>query len=290
MKALFFPFLMGLVLCCTQVPANAQEFNEHISKEFTLKAPAASSVLAIYNIEGPIRVEGYSGDKVVIEINKTISAKTNDDLETGKKEFRLEFEQTSDTIICYIAEPWDSRPHSYRNRQDDWHHRDIDYRYNLEFTVKVPFAMNLAVSTVNKGNISVKDVAGSLKVHNVNGGISIANAKGASDIRTVNGAITVNYLNVPPDDCFYNTINGELNITYPTSLSADLEFKSMNGAFYTDFSNTEVLPFKVTKNKESNGESTVYKISKNREVRIGTGGKKLKFETLNGNIYIKKQS
>jgi len=45
--------------------------------------------LAIYNIEGPIKVEGYSGDKVVIEINKTITAKTNEILETGKKEFRL---------------------------------------------------------------------------------------------------------------------------------------------------------------------------------------------------------
>jgi hypothetical protein len=289
MKTLFTPLLAGLVLSCTQSPAKAQEFNEHISKEYTLQKPAGSSVLAIYNIEGPIKVEGYSGDKVVIEINKTIYGKTNEILEQGKREFRLELEQTTDSITCYIAEPYDSRPHEhYYNR--DWHDRQIEYRYNLEFTVKVPFAMNLAVSTINKGTVSVKDVTGRLKVHNVNGGITVANAKGTSDIRTVNGSITINYLSVPPEESSYNTINGELNITYPADFSADLQFKSMNGAFFTDFPNPEVLPARVTKNKETSGESTVYKISKNRDVRIGSGGKTFKFETLNGNVYIKKQS
>ncbi|HZE83754.1 MAG TPA: hypothetical protein VE035_05555 [Puia sp.] len=289
MKALFTPLLMGLALCCTQSPARAQEFNEHISKEFTLQKPAGSSTLAIYNIEGPIKVEGYSGDKVVIEINKTITAKTNEILETGKKEFRLEFEQTADSITCYIAEPYDSRPHE-RYHRNDWNDREIEYRYNLEFTVKVPFSMNLAVSTINKGNIAVRDVTGALKVHNVNGGITVANAKGTSEIRTVNGSITINYLSVPPEPSSYHTINGELNITYPANFSADLQFKSMNGEFYTDFPDAEVLPARVTKNKESNGESTVYKISKNRDVRIGAGGKIFRFETLNGNVYIKKQS
>ena len=57
----------------------------------------------------------------------------------------------------------------------------------------------------------------------------------------------------------------------------------------TDF-DTETLPTQVLKtvNKKENG--TTYKINKNTQVRVGSGGRLFKFETLNGNIYIKKQS
>jgi hypothetical protein len=288
MKTLLTPILAGLALACAQPTANAQSFSDHVSKEFILQKPAASSLLAIYNVFGAIKVEGYSGDKVVLDINETISADNEQDLATGKKEFKLAFDQKDDTITCYIAEPRDSRPRRHWN--DTWDDRRIEYKYNLDFSVKVPFGMNLIASTVNEGNVSVTDVAGNLRVHNVNGSITVTNAKGTSDIRTVNGDVTVNYLSTPPDNSSYYTVNGEMNITYPANLSADLEFKSMNGAFYTSFPEIQVLPVRVTKNQETHGGGTVYRISKNRDIRIGAGGRVYKFETLNGNIYIKKQA
>jgi hypothetical protein len=288
MKKLLTPILAGLALACAQPAANAQSFSDHVSKEFTLQKSASGSLLAIYNVFGAIKVEGYSGDKVVLEINETISADNQQDLETGKKEFKLGFDQKDDTITCYIAEPRDSRPHRYYN--DTWDDRRIEYKYNLDFSVKVPFGMSLTASTVNDGNVSVKDVAGSLRVHNVNGSITIANAKGTTDARTVNGDVTVNYLDIPPANSSYSTVNGEMNITYPANLSADLQFKSMNGAFYTNFPDYQVLPVKITKTQDKHGDGAVYHISKNRDIRIGTGGRTLRFETLNGNIYIKKQA
>src|SRR5450432_1417716 len=109
MKKLFFPLFAGTALSYASLAAHAQEFKEHISKEFSLSKEASGTVLSIYNINGPIRVEGYSGSKVLLEIDKTISADDNSKLETGKKEFKLGFNQTADTIIAYIAEPYDSR-------------------------------------------------------------------------------------------------------------------------------------------------------------------------------------
>jgi len=92
MKRTFIPFLAGMALCCLRLPASAQEFKEHISKEFT-PSKGAGSVLCIYNFSGFVKVEGYSGDKVLLEIDKTLSADDTAGLEAGKKEFRLEFEQ-----------------------------------------------------------------------------------------------------------------------------------------------------------------------------------------------------
>ncbi|QTE40343.2 hypothetical protein J3L18_02265 [Mucilaginibacter gossypii] len=286
MKRSLLPVLAGLGLCLAQISAHAQDYKEHISKQFTLQGAASGTTLAIYNIWGSITVQGYSGNQVSIEVDETIRGKSAGDVETGKKEVKLGFDQKADSIIAYTAEPYDTRPRRNWNREDRHH---IDYTVKLEYTVKVPYGINLCVSTVNDGNIEVKDVYGALKVNNVNGGITIANAKGTTSAHTINGPLNVTYLSVPPDASSYYTLNGKLEVTYPANLAADLEFKSMNGQFYTDFPDAEILPTRVSKTESKSGSSTTYKLSKNNGVRIGAGGKLFKFETLNGNIYIKKQ-
>jgi hypothetical protein len=287
MKNILIPLLIGCLICISSFIANAQEFKEHINKAFTLRAPVGSSVFALYNINGSVKVEGYSGDKIEVDVDKTISANDAAALEAGKNEFKLVFDQNSDSVIVYIADPYDSRPHSHDRR--GWNEREIKYDFKLEFTVKVPSNINIVVSTINDGNVLVKDVSGFLDVNNINGAIAIKNARGTTHASTINGDLTINYLSVPAEASSYYTLNGTLTATYPPNLSADLEFKSMNGEFYTDFNNLEVLPARVTRNKTKEGSGTVYKLDKNTSVRIGSGGKTFRFETLNGNIYVKKQ-
>ncbi|WP_026628835.1 DUF4097 family beta strand repeat-containing protein [Dyadobacter alkalitolerans] len=281
------PLLAGAVLCCTQAPAQKLEFKEHVSKEFTLSQNASANVLAIYNINGSIKVEGYNGSKVLIEVDKKITGKTNAIVDEGKQEFKLSFDQKADSITAYISEPFDSRPnHSRRNNDGP----GIEYDFELDFTVKVPYAMNLHVSTVNGGDVDVKDVTGRLGVSNVNGAITLVNAKGAAIVRTINGNVVADYVSLPPGESDFKTLNGDIKISYPSDFSADCQFKSFNGEFYTDFPNTESLPVKVVKNEENKPNKTVYKLSTETRIRIGKGGPTYKFETFNGNIYIKKQS
>jgi len=283
MKRLVIPVLAGLGLCFAQFSASAQEYKTHISKEFTYQ----KGMVGIYNLFGSVKVEGYSGNKVLMEIDETISAEDQQTVELGKKEFKLEFEQKPDSIITYISEPWDTRPHEHHRYRHD--HDNIEYRVKLEFVVKVPYNVDLDASTVNEGDLYVKNVYGTLKINNVNGKIDIVNAKGTTRAHTVNGGVTVNYLAIPPDASSYYTINGELKVTYPSTLAADVSFKSMNGQFYTDFQNVEVMPSKVTRSENKNGSGTTYKLSSLSDIRFGAGGKQFKFETLNGNVYIKKQ-
>jgi hypothetical protein len=288
MKKIIVTLLLGMGMFCAVTRANDKEFKEHLSREFTLSGNGSGSVLYIYNISGFIKVEGYSGSKVLLEMDKTISADDDKNLEAGRKEFKLGYDQRSDTVMAYIAEPYDSRPH--RNWQYNDDHREIDYNYNVDFTVKVPFGMNLHISTVNEGIISVNNVNGTLYVNNVNEGITIKNAKGTTFAHTVNGDISVNYLTNPPEESSYYTINGTISVSFQPDLSADMTFKSMNGDFFTDFTDTYKLPAAVTKEKAKKGDGTVYKLNAQTFVRFGKGGKTLRFETLNGNVYIKKQS
>ena len=288
MKKLIVTLLMGMGIICAVAKANPREFKEHQSKEFILKKDAAGSTLFIYNISGFIMVEGYSGSSVLLEMDKTISAEDDKNLETGKKEFRLAFDQRSDTVMAYIASPFDSRPH--RNWQYNDDRGEIEYTFNVDFTVKVPYGMNLHISTVNNGSITVNNVSGKLHINNVNEEISIKNAKGTTFAHTVNGDVTVSYLTNPAEESSYYTINGNIRVNYQPDLSADLNFKSMNGDFFTDFPDAQSLPASVTKEHQKKGDGLVYKLNAATAVRVGKGGRTFKFETLNGNVYIKKQS
>ncbi|MBC8153045.1 MAG: hypothetical protein H7Z72_09050 [Bacteroidetes bacterium] len=288
MKQFILPVLAGLMLSCVQSVAQPPEYTERITKEFALPSGAAASTLVIYNINGFVRVDGAATDNVTLDVDKRLTAKTTDALKTGKKEFKLVFEQKGDTIIAYIAEPFDSRPdrNNWRNRDD----RRIDYDYTLDFTVKVPRAMNVRVSTVNRGDVTVTDVAGALRVRNVNGAIALTNVRGATDAHTINGNVDASYPVSPPAASAYYTLNGNIRVNYPANLSADLQFKTFQGEFYTDFSDAEMLPVQVVKTQETQGDKTVYKLDKTTAIRVGTGGKVLRFETFNGNVYIKNQS
>src|SRR6185437_8834228 len=167
MKKLSISLAAGLALLC--FTARAQESREHITREFS-PANVQSGVLAVYNLNGPIKVEGYAGDKVVVEVDKVISADDSDLLALGVHEFKLGFQQKGDSIIVYIAEPFDTQPHKW-DKYDGWNQRKIEYDFQLAFTVKIPYAMNLTLSTVNRGDILVEDVAGNLDLNNVNGPI-----------------------------------------------------------------------------------------------------------------------
>ena len=129
MKNLILPLLAGLALSCADTGTHAQEFKETINKEFLLSQSAEASILAIYNIFGSVKVEGYDGNKVVFEIHKTIKADNNTQLELGKKEFRFEIIQQHDSIIAYISEPFDSRPNRNVNRHQN--NREIEYGFQL---------------------------------------------------------------------------------------------------------------------------------------------------------------
>ncbi len=286
MKRNLICLVIVLMITSTLSEAFGQEFKEKLNKEFTVSGDPGKCTLFIYNISGFIRIEGISGNKVTVEMDKTISADNNKILEAGKKEFRLAFDQKPDTIIAYIAEPFDSRP------RKNWHNnnRRIDYEFNVDFVVKVPENMSLHISTVNNGDISVKNVKGTLHINNVNEGITISGAKGTTYAHTVNGDISVDYLTNPSEESSYYTINGDINVSYKPDLSADIRFKSMNGDLFTDFPDTQLQPATVVKIQDKSDGRRVYKLNSSTSVRFGKGGSLFKFETLNGNVYIKRQS
>jgi hypothetical protein len=286
MKPLFLLLLsLWLWLPSGCLQAQDRQQTEQIKREFTLTGPAQSSTLALYNIFGSVTVEGYDGKTIVVEATKTIRADNAQLLAQGQQEAQPGFLQRHDSLVVYVQGPQDSRP-----RRNNWHNsHEVPYSYEFDFVVKVPAAMHVTVSTVNGGKVLVTDVSGPLQAHNVNGAVTIRNAREATQVRTVNGDVSVSYAAAPTQPASYQTINGDISVSYPAGVSADLYFKTMHGELYTDFPQTELLPVRVTQNRQADGNGTKYKLNKDTALRLGKGGPDYRFETLNGDVTIKQQ-
>jgi hypothetical protein len=282
--------------------AQAQQFSEKINKEFTFEKKSADNAIMIANINGSVKVSGYDGDKIILEVTRTISAKTDARLEKGKQELNLGVIDRADTLIFFVEEGCNTFGRKINRKNNngwfkngwgynwDCNGRDCraEYDHRMEFTLKVPSSVHLMVSTINDGDITVENVKGTVDADNINGSIRLTNLVREADASTINGDVDIEYTTNPSKDCRFYSLNGDINANFKKGLVASLSFESFNGNFYTNIENIEALPLKVEKSEK--GEGVKYKVQGNRYQVGGSGGAYLDFETFNGNVYLKEKS
>ncbi len=279
--------------------AFAQSFTEKITKELSFEKKGVDNALMIANINGHVSVTGYDGDVILVEVTRTIKAKTDERLEKGKAQINLGILDRADTIILY-TEGLCSRfgknsknGGEWRQRNGwgyNWNQQHDDCKelcdYSFDYVVKVPRSVNLLISTVNQGDLKVENVGGSIVAHNVNGSINLSGITREATAHTVNGDVDITYSKNPLKPCRFYTLNGDINAWFQKGLAADLTFESFNGELFTNVSHLESLPVVVEKKDTQKGIK--YKVNGNR-FKIGSGGVVLDFETFNGNVYLKEK-
>lgn len=281
--------LLMLLLLVLTLAAQAQKQEETIKKNASFRGSAANQVLSVENIEGDVIVEAYNGDRVVLEARKTITAKNADDLAKGMRELQVQMLEAGDSIYVYLEAPFihrkkDSKRHFSTER------KEADYRFHVDMTLKVPAKIKVLAATINNGELRISQVQGPVQARHVNGPITLTGARGPVDAHTVNGPIDITYNTDTPPAASFKTINGNVNVYYPARLHGNISFKSLHGDFFTDLKDVELQPGKVVRNTSREGNNTVYKIDKRQTYKAGKGGAELSFETLNGNIYLKKDA
>jgi hypothetical protein len=276
----------------------AQTFTETIKKELSFEKKSEANAFMLFNINGDVTITGYDGDKILIEAEKKIIAKTNTRSEKGKQEIQIGVLDRADTLLVFIEGICSSfgRHEKNKNGRSKWNGygynwegcngRDCEqeYDYEMNFTIKVPSSINILVSTVNNGDVVVENVNKFVLANNVNGSIRLNKISGATYASTINGDVDLTYVGNPPGDSRYYTLNGDINANFKKGLAADVSFESFNGDLYTNVEQLESLA--VNLEKKSTSKGTKYKIG-GRRYRIGEGGVLLDFETFNGNVYIK---
>ncbi|MEO7359027.1 MAG: hypothetical protein ABI120_01770, partial [Gemmatimonadaceae bacterium] len=203
-------FATGL-LFAVATTSHAQE-NRDDSFTWNGALGAGRSVI-IKNINGPIRVERASGNRVEVTAEKRWRRGNPADV-------RIVQPSTSsgDVLICAL---WNAEStcdtdgiHSPRNRS-----RDDNKQYNevsVHFVVRVPDGVRVDVNTVN-GGLEVIGVSNEVVANTVNGSVEARSSGGPVRAKTVNGSITVSMgLLRSADELEYETVNGAITLELPS--------------------------------------------------------------------------
>ncbi len=242
---------------------------------------APTGRVVVDNVFGSIRVTGTDGDVVRMEAVETIEADDDAALERARREVELLIQSDRRLLDLYVDGPFRDR------RRRGWarHQRDPGYRVAYDFVIAVPRDAEIEVSTVNDGEISVLGVHGDFDVSNVNGGIELHDLRGSGRVHTVNGPITAHFSRSPRAVSDFKTINGDVEVFFPADLSADLELKSRFGELWSEF---DIAPLAVPPaERRTEGDTTVIELGAPM-VRVARGGPRLSFETLNGDVLIRR--
>lgn len=253
---------------------------ETIEKTFSVSS-TGNAVLDLDNVWGSIEVVGTSGRQIQVTVAKTLRADTDAELERAKSEVALEMTQDGDTVRLYVNGPFRCE----QDCEDCWRkRRERHYVAKMDFKVRVPERIALRLATVNEGRVSVENVLGDYRVHNVNGEITMTNVGGSGSVKTVNGAVKVSFRENPRDDSEFATVNGDVELVFTKNLAADFRFKTMHGEITSDFVMTALPPGPATAERKYG--RFVYRTDGATGARVGSGGPEIKLKNLNGDLRV----
>ena len=245
-------------------------------------AGSGERMLDVRTINGSIRVTGYDGSDVHMDVRKTIDADRDEDRQAAEKEVSLEFEDGSSRVAAIVREP-SSQICGEPNEGTRWRYRG--YSVKFDFTIQVPRNTRLRLCTINGGSLRVDGTNGDFRVDNVNGRVVMTGIRGSGSAHTVNGPVDVTFLESPRTASSFKTVNGNIEVTFPSSLSADLKLKTFHGGLLTDFDYQPLPPEAPDPGTRRDGRY-VYRSNDFTRVRVGRGGPEIAFETLNGDVRV----
>lgn len=228
----------GTALCIALISANvapAQERTEHSAMKQTLHfAGAGPHTLELRATTGSIKVEACDGRDAEMEVERSVSADTEDALRAADRDVILNTSENA-TLVSAIVREGNEGTCGKEFHDGPWYRTEPNYHVRFDFTVRVPADTRLQPCTINRGDVTVKGTRGDFSASR------------------------------------FKTINGNVVVSFPDSLAADLHLKSFHGGLYTDF-DVQPLPAESLPTVEKRGGMSVYRTNGFTAVRVGNGG------------------
>lgn len=239
-----------------------------------LDDPSRPALVKASLVAGGITVKAYDGQQVVVEAR----ARDGEDekpapsgmhrLDTGRTGLSVEEENNEVRI------------------NTDSFMRPID------LTISVPVHTSLKLSSVNGGDIVVNGVDGEMDVNNVNGAVTLNHVSGNCVVHALNGRILATFDRVSAKPMAFSSLNGDIDVTFPADLKANLNIRSDRGDIFSDFDVQlqSSAPQQVAEDSRGQGGKYRVKIDKTVHGTINGGGPEIQFTNFQGSIYIRKAS
>jgi len=263
--------LLASASCATAGIAAAQDQRLAVP----LTDPSRPARIEISLFSGDIEVEAYDGNEVVIVADAPIRGDGGSEppREDGLRRIQsssvgLTVEETDNTVLVRM----DFSPK------------------NADIEVRVPRRTSVKASLVNGGDVEITGLTGDHELSNVNGDVIANDVTGSAVINATNGDVRATFVSVDTTKPMsFISFNGDVDVTLPRNLAADLIVASQQGDVYTDFDVVEQDdPPTVQQRAGPNGGRQVRWTHQTRYA-IGGGGPDIQLRTFNGDVMIRRR-
>jgi len=177
--------------------------------------------------------------------------------------------------------------------EEDENRMDISvesWRRTIDLKLRVPFNTSMMVNCVNVGDIFIQNVNGEFDINNVNGKVPLPDISGSVMAHALNKDLVVTFKKFDPEKAMsFSILNGDVDVTFPANLKANVKLKSDNGEIYSDFEiKLDATPREVVE-ENNRGKSGKYRVKIDHTVqgKINGGGPEFQFTTFNGDVIIR---
>jgi hypothetical protein len=238
----------------------------------TFSDPSRPGLLKVSLINGSIHVKAHDGTDVIIEAgsrNHQPERPRPDGLRRiPMTASGLEVQEENNVMSVRVGPPM--RP--------------------IDLEIQVPARTSLKLKTINNGNIVVDGVEGEIEVDDINGSVTLTNVSGSVVAHALNGRVTATVLRADPDKPMsFSSLNGDIDVTLPPTIKANVKIKSGHGEVFSDF-DIVTRPGPGPTVEDSRSTKGKYRVRVDQAVygTINGGGPEFQFSNFNGSIYIRK--
>ena len=240
-----------------------------------LSDPSRPARLEVNLFSGDISVEGYDGKEVVIVADAPI--REGDKPEPPRADGLRRIQ--SSTVGLTVEE--NANVVSVR----------MDFSpKNADLQIRVPRRTSVKASLVNGGDVAIDSVTGDHELSNVNGDVIATDIAGSAVINATNGDVRATMTSVEAmKPMSFTSFNGDVDVTLPANLAANLIVGSQQGDVYTDFDVVaQTEPPNVQQRVSPRGNREL-RMSHQTRYAIGGGGSEIRMTTFNGDVMIRKR-
>jgi DUF4097 and DUF4098 domain-containing protein YvlB len=270
--ALFGASLFGAALIApgARAEAQAQSGNDRVS--VTLSDPSRPAFIKASSVNGSITVKAYEGKEVIVEARER-----NEESEKpsgGLKRLRI-----STTGLTVEEENNEVRISTE------------SYARTIDLTISTPVHASVKLRAVNDGDIMVTGLDGEIDVDDVNGAVTLNNISGSAVAHALNEHVHVTFTKVNPQKPMaFSSLNGDIDVTFPADLKANVSIRSDRGDVFSDFDVQLNASAPKQEVEDSRGKGGKYRVKIDKTVHgtINGGGPEYQFTNFQGRIYIRK--
>jgi DUF4097 and DUF4098 domain-containing protein YvlB len=272
----FHKFMLAVILLCMAPLLMAQGTDNRVA--VPLSDPARPVSVRAHLLNGSITVKGGDVKEVIVEARARH--------EEGHGEGRGEGKGTGMKRI-----PMTSTGLNIEAENNQVRISTDSVQRTVDLTITVPVRTSLSLKTVNDGNIFVSGVDGEFDIDNVNGEVDLKNVGGSVVAHALNGHVLVTFNRIEPQKSMaFSSLNGDIDVTFPADLKANVSLRTDNGEVYSDFDVKLIANAPQQTVEDDRGKGGKYRVKVDKNVRgtINGGGQEIQFKNFNGNIYIRK--